>query len=37
MAEYNDQFWMQDDFMKAATDEQWNNPPYMRPVDVLKN
>ena len=36
MAKYNDQFWEQDDFMKAATNEQWNNPPYIRPVDVLK-
>jgi hypothetical protein len=36
MAKYNDQFWEQDDFMKAATNEQWNNPSYIRPVDVLK-
>jgi len=36
MAKYNDQFWQYDDFMKAANQEQWNNPPYIRPVDVLK-
>lgn len=36
MAIYNDQFWQFDDFMKAATPERWNNPPYCRPVDVLK-
>ena len=36
MIKYNDQFWEQDDFMKAATDKQWNNPPYIRPVDILK-
>jgi arylsulfatase A-like enzyme len=36
MAKYNDRFWEYDDFMKAATQDQWNNPPYLRPVDVLK-
>ena len=36
MAKYNDKFWVYDDFMKAAKDDQWNNPPYIRPVDVLK-
>ncbi len=36
MAKYNDQFWQFDDFMKAATQDEWNNPPYIRPVDVLK-
>lgn len=36
MAQYNDQFWQYDDFMKAATQDRWNNPPYIRPVDVLK-
>lgn len=37
MEKYNDQFWQYEDFMKAATEEQWNNPPYIRPVDVLKS
>lgn len=36
MARYNDQFWQYDDFMRAATQDEWNNPPYIRPVDVLK-
>jgi hypothetical protein len=36
MAKYNDQFWEEADFMKAATEDQWTNPPYIRPVDVLK-
>jgi arylsulfatase A-like enzyme len=36
MAKYNDHFWGDSDFMKAATDEEWNNPPYFRPVDILK-
>lgn len=36
MAKYNDQFWQYEDFMKAATQDQWNNSPYIRPVDVLK-
>ena len=36
MAKYNDQFWQYANFMKAATQGQWNNPPYYRPVDVLK-
>jgi arylsulfatase A-like enzyme len=36
MAIYNDQFWEQADFMKAATQDQWDNPPYIRPVDILK-
>lgn len=36
MARYNDQFWQKADFDKAATQNQWNNPPYIRPVDILK-
>jgi arylsulfatase A-like enzyme len=36
MTKYKDQFWQYDDFMKAATQDQWNNSPYIRPVDVLK-
>jgi arylsulfatase A-like enzyme len=36
MARFNDQFWQKADFDKAATQDQWNNPPYIRPVDVLK-
>ncbi len=36
MAGYNDQFWQKADFDKAATQDQWNNLPYIRPVDVLK-
>jgi arylsulfatase A-like enzyme len=36
MERYNDHFWEYSDFMKAATDDQWNNPPYIRPVDILK-
>ncbi|MEZ5103360.1 MAG: sulfatase-like hydrolase/transferase [Draconibacterium sp.] len=36
MAKYNDQFWEYSDFMKAATDSQWNTSPYIRPVDILE-
>jgi arylsulfatase A-like enzyme len=36
MDRYNDHFWEYTDFMNAATDYQWNNPPYIRPVDILK-
>ncbi|MCK9414485.1 MAG: sulfatase-like hydrolase/transferase [Prolixibacteraceae bacterium] len=36
MTKYNDKFWEEVDFMKVATPEQWDNPPYIRPVDVLK-
>lgn len=36
MAKYNDRFWQYSDFMKAATQDQWNNSPYIRPVDILK-
>ena len=36
MNEFNDKFWEYDDFMSAAANEQWNNPPYIRPVDILK-
>jgi len=36
MAKYNDQFWEYSDFLNAGTQDQWNNPPYTRPVDVLK-
>lgn len=36
MARYNDQFWQKTDFDRAATPNQWNNSPYIRPVDVLK-
>jgi len=36
MAKYNDQFWEYSDFMKAAALDTWNNPPYLRPVDILK-
>lgn len=36
MAKYNDQFWQKADFDRVATQEQWNNSPYIRPVDVLK-
>lgn len=36
MGKYNDQFWEYSDFMKAATIDEWDNPPYMRPVDILK-
>lgn len=37
MAKYNDQFWELNDFMKAASQDEWNTPPYIRPVDILKN
>ncbi len=36
MKKYGDQFWEYSDFMNAATQEQWNNPPYIRPIDILK-
>lgn len=36
MDKYNDQFWQKADFDRAATVEKWNNPPYSRPVDILK-
>ena len=36
MAKYNDQFWQKADFDQAATPDQWNNSPYIRPVDILK-
>ncbi len=36
MAKYNDQFWDADDFKNAASMDEWNNPPYVRPVDALK-
>lgn len=36
MVKYNDHFWEYSDFMKAATQDEWNNPPYTRPVDILK-
>jgi arylsulfatase A-like enzyme len=36
MAKYNDHFREQSDFMKAATQDQWDNSPYIRPVDILK-
>jgi arylsulfatase A-like enzyme len=36
MTKYNDNFWESTDFLKAATTDQWNNSPYIRPVDVLK-
>ena len=36
MEKYNDHFWENTDFMKAATQDQWNNSPYIRPVDILK-
>lgn len=36
MAKYNDHFWECPDFVKAATRDEWDNPPYIRPVDVLK-
>jgi arylsulfatase A-like enzyme len=36
MVKYHDQFWQQADFQQAASQEEWNNPPYIRPVDVLK-
>lgn len=36
MEKYNDHFWEYNDFMNAASDDQWNNPPYIRPVDILK-
>jgi arylsulfatase A-like enzyme len=36
MEKYNDHFWEYTDFMKVATQDQWNNSPYIRPVDILK-
>ncbi len=36
MAKYNDQFWSSEDFKNAAGNEEWNNSPYIRPVDVFK-
>jgi len=36
MVKYNDQFWQKTDFDRATTPNQWNNSPYIRPVDVLK-
>ncbi len=37
MNKYNDTFWDYADFMEAASQDQWINAPYIRPVDVLKN
>ncbi len=36
MDKYNDKFWEYTDFMRVATQDQWNNSPYIRPVDILK-
>lgn len=35
MDKYNDQFWQNDDFYKAASVEEWDNAPYIRPIDLL--
>lgn len=36
MKKYHDRFWEYSDFMDAASQDEWNNPPYIRPVNILK-
>ena len=36
MKKYGDKFWDYDDFMQAATNDQWNENRSTRPIDIMK-
>ncbi len=35
MKKYNDKFYTWSDFMAVASNQEWNSPPFIRPIDVL--
>lgn len=37
MDEYHDKFYVYSDFMEVATDAEWDNPPFERPIDRFQN